>query len=290
MLALGAALVPESITGFSESAHNLYDANEAAALHTELKKFAGGQIAILIAGAPFRCPAAPYEAAMLVEAWTRDNGIRKEVDINLYTPEPIPMAVAGPVVGQGLCEMMDQRQIGYHFGQQVTKIDAASRTLWFEEEKTAPFDILIGVPPHRAPVVLSQAGLIDASGYVPVHPKTLQLLSDRDTPYPGVYAIGDVTAVRLQNSMLLPKAGEFAQAEARVVAATIAADINQTSAPGTYDGIGGCYVDVGDGLAAYGSGDFYASPGPKVTLQDPSTEARKTKQEYEDLLDKWFLG
>ncbi len=292
VLALGAELAPESITGFSESAHNLYDANEAAALHTELKGFEGGQIVILIAGAPFRCPAAPYEAAMLVEAWTRDNGIREKVDIDLYTPESIPMAVAGPVIGQGLCDLMDQRQIAYHFGHQVTKIDAASRILRFEEDEKASFDLLIGVPPHRAPSVLRQAGLVDASGYVPVHPKTLELLSDPDrleTPYPGVYAIGDVTAIRLQNSMLLPKAGEFAQGEAHVVAATIAADINKTSSPGTYDGNGGCYVDVGGGLAAYGAGDFYASPGPKVTLEDPSTEARKAKQKYEHLLDNWFL-
>ena len=47
---------------------------------------------------------------------------------------------------------------------------------------------------------------------------------------------------------------------------------------------------VGGGLAAFGAGASYASPGPKVTLEDPSIEARKTKQQYEDLPDNWFLG
>jgi sulfide:quinone oxidoreductase len=290
VLALGAELAPESIAGFADSAHNLYEAEEAAALHDELERFEGGRIVVLVAGAPFRCPAAPYEAAMLVEAWTRENGIRDQVEIDLYTPESIPMAVAGPVVGQALCAMMDERQIVYHFEQQVTGIDKASRTLRFGEAE-APYDLLIGIPPHRAPSALKQAGLIDASGYVPVHPQTLELLSDPDTlevQYPGVYAIGDVAAIRLLNRMLLPKAGVFAEGEAQVVAAAIAADINDESRPGVYDGQGFCYVDVGEGLAAYGTGDFYAYPGPRVTIEDPSPEARRAKEAYEELLDTWF--
>jgi sulfide:quinone oxidoreductase len=290
VLALGAELAPESIAGFAESAFNLYEADEAAALHDELERFEGGRIVVLVAGAPYRCPAAPYEAAMLVEAWTRDNGIRDQVEIDLYTPESIPMAVAGPAVGQALCSMMDDRRIVHHFDRQVTGIDKASRTLQFKEEE-ATYDLLIGIPPHRAPPVLKQAGLIDASGYVPVHPQTLELLSDPDTlevHYPGVYAIGDVAAIRLLNSMLLPKAGVFAEGEAQVVAASIAAHINDESRPGVYDGHGFCYVDVGDGLAAYGAGNFYAYPGPRVILQDPSAEGRRAKLEYEDLLDTWF--
>ncbi len=290
VLALGAELAPESIAGFTESAFNLYEADEAAALHDELERFKGGRIVVLVAGAPYRCPAAPYEAAMLVEAWTRDNGIRDQVEIDLYTPESIPMAVAGPAVGQALCSMMDDRRIVHHFDRQVTGIDKASRTLQFKEEE-ATYDLLIGIPPHRAPPMLKQAGLIDASGYVPVHPQTLELLSDPDTlevHYPGVYAIGDVAAIRLLNSMLLPKAGVFAEGEAQVVAASIAAHINDESRPGVYDGHGFCYVDVGDGLAAYGAGNFYAYPGPRVTLQDPAAEGRRAKLEYEDLLDTWF--
>lgn len=290
VLALGAELAPESIAGFAESAHNLYDAEEAAALHDELRDFEGGRVVILVTGAPYRCPAAPYEAAMLVEAWLRESGIRDQVEIDLYTPESIPMAVAGPVVGQALCALMDERRIGHHFEQQVTLIDEATRTIRFEEEE-ASYDLLIGIPPHRAPSVLKRAGLVDVSGYVPVHPQTLELLSDLDTlevHYPGVYAIGDVAAIRLLNSMLLPKAGVFAEGEAQVVAAAIAADINGESRPGVYNGHGLCYIDVGSGLAAYGAGDFYAYPGPRVTLHEPSAEGRRAKLEYEDLLDTWF--
>ncbi len=291
VLALGAELAPESIPGFAESAFNLYDADEASALHHELDRFDSGRIVVLVAGAPFRCPAAPYEAAMLVEAWARQQGIRDRTNIDLYTPESIPMAVAGAAVGAALRTFMDKRGIGHHFQHQVTDIDKATRTIRFGEEGEVTYDLLIGIPPHRAPSALRDVRLVDSTGYVPVHPQTLQLLTDTDTlevGYPGVYAIGDVAAIRLMNSMLLPKAGVFAEGEAQVVAAEIAAEINAEPRPDVYDGHGFCYVDVGDGLAAYGTGDFYAYPAPRVTLEEPSTEARRAKDRYEELLDDWF--
>jgi sulfide:quinone oxidoreductase len=290
VLALGAELDPESMPGFSEAAHNLFEAEDAAAINDELLQLKGGRIVILVAGAPFRCPAAPYEAAMLVEAWAREHAIRDQIEIDFYTPESIPMAVAGPAVGEALRVFMDARGINHHFNQQVRRIEKASRTIQFDDE-TVPYDLLVGIPPHRAPAVLRDAGLIDSSGYVPVHPQTLRILSDPDTlevQYPGVYAIGDVAAVRLLNGMLLPKAGVFAEGEAQVVATAIAASINGDPTPRGYDGHGFCYVDVGDGLAAYGTGDFFAYPGPRVTLEDPSKEGRRAKEEYEDLLDIWF--
>jgi NADH dehydrogenase FAD-containing subunit len=39
----------------------------------------------------------------------------------------------------------------------------------------------------------------------------------------GVYAVGDVTAIRLMNRLLLAKAGVFAEAEANVAAETLRA-------------------------------------------------------------------
>lgn len=290
VLALGAELAPGSIPGFAESAFNLYEPDGAAALHDELERFEAGRIVVLVAGAPFRCPAAPYEAAMLVEAWAREHGIREQASIDLYTPESIPMAVAGPAVGEALSAFMDQRGIGHHFQHQVTGVDKATRTIRFDEREVF-YDLLIGIPPHRAPTALRAEGLVDSTGYVPVHPQTLQLLADTDTlevQYPGVYAIGDVAAIRLMNSMLLPKAGVFAEGESQVVAAEIAADINTEPRPGVYDGHGFCYVDVGDGLAAYGTGDFYAYPAPRVTLEEPSEDGRRAKENYETLLDDWF--
>ncbi|MDH3729892.1 MAG: NAD(P)/FAD-dependent oxidoreductase [Acidimicrobiia bacterium] len=290
VIALGAQLAPETVPGFSDAAHNLYDPAGAEELGKALQAFDRGRIVVLVAGAPFRCPAAPYEAAMLAEWLTRERGIRDRCSVSLFTPEAKPMAVAGPAVGDALEEMLGERGIDYHPEHKVTAIEPESKTLQFGEESVS-FDLLIGVPPHRAPAIVAEAGLVDAMGYVPVHPQRLEILSDPDTletRYPHVYAIGDVTAVRLLNSMLLPKAGVFAEGEAQIVASAIAADILGEPAPRGYDGNGFCYVEVGDGLAAHGSGDFYAYPGPRVRLEAPSTQSRKAKEEYEVLLETWF--
>lgn len=290
VLALGAELAPELVAGFSDAAYNLYEAEEALRLHGALEDFDGGHIVVLVAGAPFRCPAAPYEAAMLIEDFARTRGIRDRVELSVYTPEPAPMLVAGPAVGEALETLLSEKGIAYHPQRAVMSVDAKTHTLVFEDESVS-YDLLVGVPPHRAPTVVADAGLVDASGYVPVHPQTLEILSDPDTltvQYPGVFAIGDVAAVRLLNSMLLPKAGVFAEGQAAVVAASIAAQIEGEPRPRGYDGHGFCYVEAGDGLAAYGTGDFYAYPGPRVTLEAPSAAGRRAKEEYEGLLQTWF--
>ncbi|HSG79390.1 MAG TPA: hypothetical protein VLD62_07420 [Acidimicrobiia bacterium] len=38
----------------------------------------------------------------------------------------------------------------------------------------------------------------------------------------------------------------------------------------------------------FAGGDFYAYPGPRVTIQEPSRAGRQAKEEYGDLLDLWF--
>ncbi len=292
VIALGAELAPDVIPGLAASAHNLYDIRDVARLHKVLSGFREGRLVILIARTPFRCPAAPYEAALLAEWMLRKNGVRAQVDVALYTPEPQPMPVAGPAVGNALRAFLAERGIRYQPNRAVVRVDGSSRRLHFPDE-TVPFDLLMAVPPHRAPGPVVEAGLTDASGYVPVHPQTLEILADHETletRFPGVYAIGDVTAIRLMDAMLLPKAGVFVEAEARVVAENIAAQIEGREPMARFDGRGFCYVEVGDAMAAYGSGDFFAFPVPTVTLDAPSAAYRRAKEEFERLLETWFIA
>ncbi|MBI2913742.1 MAG: NAD(P)/FAD-dependent oxidoreductase, partial [Chloroflexi bacterium] len=44
------------------------------------------------------------------------------------------------------------------------------------------------------------------------------------------------------------------------------------------------YIEVGDGLAAYGLGNFYGIPAPSVTLEPPSERYRQEKVEMERAL------
>ena len=274
VVALGAERAPQAVPGFAEAALNLYEADGALKIREALAGFRGGRIVVLVSRTPFSCPSAPYEAAFLIDSVLRERGVRERVEIALYSPEDQPMPVAGPAVGGALVEMLGERGIEYHREQIALKIDASSRRVLFEIDETF-YDLLVGVPAHKVPQSVRESQLVDASGWVPVDATTLQ------TRHPGVFAIGDVTAIRLANGMFLPKAGVFADGQARVVAENIAAEIGGDGAPSQFNGYGFCYVEVGGGRAAYGSGSFYGLPGPRVTLEPPSDRFRKEKEEIE---------
>lgn len=291
VVALGAGLDPGAVPGFAESAYNLYEATGAHRLQQALSDFDGGKVAVLVSRVPYRCPVAPYEAAFLMDSIFREKEMRQRVEITIYTPGKRPMAVAGPAIGDALLGMLAEREILYSGERIVTSIDSASRTMLFDGEE-APYDLLVGVPPHKAPQVVLESGLTDSTGYIPVHPQTLEVLTDAEnleTEYSGVYAIGDVTTIMLPNMLPLPKAGVFAEAEGGVVGANIVAEIAGKPGTANYDGRGQCHVDIGGGLAALAGGSFYAWPAPRITLEPPSARNHQEKEEYEKVLDTWFV-
>lgn len=274
VVALGAERNPQAVPGFAEGALNLYETDGALRTRQALADFSGGRIVVLVSRTPFSCPSAPYEAAFLIDSVLRERGVRDRSEIAIYTPEDQPMPVAGPAVGAPLVEMLAERGIEFHKEQIVLKIDAVAQRILFEIDETS-YDLLIGVPGHKAPQPVRESQLVDASGWVPVDAATLK------TRHPGVFAIGDVTAIRLANGMFLPKAGVFADGQARVVAENIAAEVGEGAAASQFNGYGFCYVEVGGGMAAYGAGNFYGLPGPRVTLEMPAEHFRKEKQEIE---------
>jgi sulfide:quinone oxidoreductase len=145
-----------------------------------------------------------------------------------------------------------------------------------------PFDLLLAVPPHRAPAVVSAAGLTGPSGWVPVDPRTLE------TRFPGVHAIGDVTAIPLASGTALPKAGVFAQAEGEVVAARIADRLAGREPTTTFAGNGMCFVETGGGRAAMVRGGFLDDP-PRVELTEASEANLAAKRAFEsERLAAWF--
>lgn len=282
VIALGADLAPYEVPGFSESAYNLYDAAGALKLQEALREFAGGRIVILISRTPFRCPAAPYEAAFLIGSLLVDKGIRDNVELALYTPEPQPMPVAGPEAGNIIRGMLHDANIAYFTQHTVRKVESESRRILFDRGETS-YDMLVGIPPHVAPRVVRESGLAGPSGWIPVDPQTLQ------TSYDGVFAIGDVTAIKLPNGMLLPKAGAFAEAEARVIAENIASKVLGREPSSRYNGDGYCFIEVGHGMAGFASGAFYASPTPRIKFEPLSSEHYREKHRIESLLlDTWF--
>ncbi len=276
IIALGAEKDGSAIPGFAESAYNLYDSNGALLLYKALQKFDAGRAVVLICRTPFSCPAAPYEAAFLMDSSFRNKGNRQKVEIAIYTPEPRPMPAAGPEMGNAVVSMLKDRDIKYYPQHKLQKIENGSRKIIFEGGE-ASFDLLVGIPPHIAPEVVRQAGLTDETGWIPVDLNTLE------TKYSGVFALGDVTSIRQPNptGLFLPKAWVFADEQSRVVAKNIAAQMKGEDRSNKFDGSGFCYLEVGNGLAAYGSGNFYSYPAARVFLEPPSQRHHEERRRIE---------
>ncbi len=275
IVALGAELAPEIIPGLAQAGHNLYSLAGAQALSAMRANFRRGRLVVLVSATPFKCPAAPYEAAMLLEDDCRRRGVRADVSVDVYTPEPGPMATAGPEVSKQLRQMVEAKGIVYHPEHAVAQVDAGKKRITFTNGANAEFDLLVYVPPHRASQVVRDAGLTGPSGWVGVDRATLA------TKFPGVYAIGDITGIPLSIGKPLPKAGVLAHGQAEVVARNIAAEIRGERAEAVFTGDGACFVEIGDGRAGYGSGSFYAEPAPQIRLRPPGRLLHWGKVIYE---------
>jgi sulfide:quinone oxidoreductase len=283
IISLGAELAPETIPGLAEAGHNFYTLEGAERLRDALDQFRSGKLAVLTAAPAYKCPAAPYEAAMLLESYCRKQKIREQVQIDFYAAEPGPMGVAGKEISAAVRQMVEDKGIGFHPEHQVTQVDPDNRRMTFANGAQADFDVLAYVPPHRAPRVVRDAGLVGDSGWMSVDRHTME------TQYPGVYALGDVVGIPLALGKPLPKAGVFAHGEAEVVAQNIAHSITGKAEPARFDGHGECFIEAGDGKAGFGRGNFYAEPLPQVKLHNVGRRWHAAKVLFEkDWLRKWF--
>lgn len=275
VVALGAEYAPQATPGLTEAGLCLYTLAGATQIRAALEHFERGRLALLTATPAYKCPAAPYEAALLVDDFLRRRGRRDKITMDFYAAEPGPMMVAGPVVSAGVRAMVEAQGIGYHPEHQVKSINPGARQIEFANGAAADFDLLLYVPAHRAPAAVAAAGLTNESGWVPVDRHTLA------TKYPGVYAVGDITVIPLKMGRPLPKAGVFAHGQAEVVAHNIACQWTGKGEPRRFEGQGMCFIEAGSGRAGMGRGNFYAEPLPDVRLHQPSLLWHGAKVLYE---------
>ena len=240
---------------------DFYTLDGADGFHEKLRSFGGGKIAIVVPSLPFKCPAAPYEAAMLVEGFVRNKGLGNKTEISLYTPEPGPMGVAGKELSGAVRSMVETKGIRYFPGHQITS--ASQDSLTFSDGKAAEYDLLAYTPKHRCPSVIAGTNLVGESGWIETDRNTME------TQFANVYAIGDITFIPLEMGKPLPKAGVFALHQAEVVAHNIIQKIEGKDDFKTFNGDGQCFLELGDSKAGYAGGNFYASPLPDVKMKKP---------------------
>ena len=270
VITLGAQPAPESTPGFVEAAHTPYTLEGAEKLRRALAEFRGGRLIIAVTGLPYRCPAAPYETALILHADLRKRGLRQQTELVMISPEAMPMGTAGPVMGNAVEAMLAERDIPYRPLTGIRGIEVDTHEIILDSGEHVRFELLVGIPAHRSPLVIRESSLANQAGWIPVDASSLA------TGVEGVYALGDVTVIPLSGrfkpdvALTLPKAGVFAHRQAEVVAFNLAAKILGRAERRAFDGLGGCFVELGDGRAGYGAGNFYHPHAPAVTLRAPT--------------------
>jgi sulfide:quinone oxidoreductase len=275
IIALGADYDFDATPGLIEGGNEFYSVAGAQRLSELLPTFTQGHAIIGVCGAPFKCPPAPSETALLLHDYLSTRGVRGDCEISFVIPlgSPVPPS---PDASRALEAAFAERDIKFIPGRRITSLDPARRVAVLDDGGELPYDLFLGIPKHRAPDVVIASGMTE-DGYVPVSSQTLQ------TRYPGVYAVGDVTTAGV------PKAGVFAEGAARVVAKSLIATIRGGEQPAPYDGIGICYIEFGAGRIGRVQVDFLSGPKPTGTFGEPSAALAADKREFgSSRRARWF--
>ena len=277
VVALGADYDLDATPGLADGANEFYSEQGAKRLGELLPGFTEGRAIVGVCGAPFKCPPAPSEAALLLHDYLSSRGVRDLCEISLVMPFGTPVPPS-PDTSAALLAAFAERGIEFLPGHPVSSLDADRGVAVLDDGAELPYDLFLGVPKHRAPDVVLASGMAEG-GYVPVDSRMLS------TRFPGVYAVGDVATVGV------PKAGVFSERQARVVAASILAQRRGDEQPEGYDGRGSCYIEFGAGQVGRVDVDFFSGAKPSGTLQEPSAELVAEKQEFgSSRRARWFTS
>jgi sulfide:quinone oxidoreductase len=275
VIALGADYDLAATPGLIESGNEFYSFAGAERLREVLPSFTQGRAIVGVTSAPFKCPPAPSEAALLLHDYLTARGVRDACEISLVIPfgTPIPPS---PATSQALIAAFAERGIAFVPHRRVRALDPARRAAILDDESEMPYDLFLGVPKHCVPAVVAASGMTD-DGWIPVNPKNLK------TRFPGVYAVGDVTSVGTA------KAGTFAEGAARVVAASLIAELQGGEQPAAYAGAGSCYIEFGADRVARVDVDFLSGPSPTGSFVEPSVALAGEKQHFgSSRRARWF--
>jgi sulfide:quinone oxidoreductase len=275
VVALGADYDFAATPGFAEGGVEYYTVAGADRMRDVVTDFDSGKILIGILGHPYKCPPAPFEGALLLHDHFVGRGIRDAVEIRVAGPMSAPVPITQEL-SRSILDPLTERGIEYVPNQHLTALDTNKNEVHVDGGASMPYDLFVGIPVHRAPDVVEQAGLA-VNGWVPVEKTNLA------TRFPNVYAVGDITALPMA------KAGAFAEAAARVVADDIAARLHGTELDHPYEGAGTCYLEFGGGQVGKVEANFLGGPKPTARLVGPTSALAADKVEFASTRRaRWF--
>jgi sulfide:quinone oxidoreductase len=275
VIALGADYDMDATPGLAEGGNEFYSVAGAERLAAIIPTFSRGHVVIGVCGAPFKCPPAPSECALLLDDELRERGVREECQISFVMPlgKPVPPS---PETSAALEAEFASRDIEFIASRRISELDPARKVAKLDDGSELAFDLFLGVPKHRASDVVIASGMTE-DGYIPVDSATLQ------TRFPDVYAVGDVATAGV------PKAGVFAEGAARVVAQRLIAELRGEESSARHLGQGTCYIEFGEGRIGSVDIDFLSGPEKTGTFNAPSAEQMALKENFgSSRRERWF--
>jgi sulfide:quinone oxidoreductase len=266
VIALGADYDVSSTPGVVLGENEFYSVAGAVHLAGVLPTFKRGHAVIGVCGAPYKCPPAPSECALMLHDYLQERGVRGDCKITMVNPLPSPVPPS-PETSKALIAAFAERGIEYLPGRRVVSVGGSPNVVKLDDGQELPCDLFLGIPKNRAPDVVVSAGLT-TDGWVDVDKLTLA------TPFPGVYAVGDLANTGA------PKAGLFAEGAAKVVATNLTALLRDEEPTAKNPGAGTCYIEFGANRIARVDVDFFSGPKPTGTYHEPSEELRADKKAF----------
>lgn len=195
---------------------------DLAGLKQRLANFKGGDLLMTIPPAPYRCPPAPYERAMLIAWWLKTQKIAGKLVI--VDPNPIMPAFRGILLDRF------KDQVTYLDHAKVRQIDPARKTVSTEIDDIR-YDEALLCPPQQAADLLWQAKLIRPEEGGRPSGWAAQGAADFRSPVDQrIFIIGDAAGLVSPLFGYYPKTGQVANRMGHSVARQIAAEVTGRSA------------------------------------------------------------
>ena len=242
IIATGTTPRPDMTDGLTDdrvwrkSAFDFYTRDGATALAKALKDVKGGKLLVHVTEMPINCPVAPLEFVLLADDYFRHRRIRHLVDISYVTP--LDGAFTKPVASKRLGGLLKERSIRLVTDFAIERVDPEKRTIDAYDGRALPFDLLVTVPTNMGAQFVTDSGLGDDLGFVPVDPKTLA-----STRYERVFAVGDASNIPTS------KAGSVAHFAVHVFVENFAQAYAGKPMNHAFDGHANCFIESGRGKA-----------------------------------------
>ena len=189
---------------------------ETVALRKQLEAMPdGGTFAITIPVAPYRCPPGPYERACQIASYFKVAKPKSKILILDGNPD---VTSKGPLFKKVWASQY-AGIVEYRGDHKVTAVVAKTGTIKFEIQDEVKANVINALPNMRAGLIAVQSGLNNmANGrWCGVNYQTFESTAAKD-----VHVLGD----SIQVAPAMPKSGHMANAQAKVAAAAIVAQLS----------------------------------------------------------------